>query len=459
MHDTGNYFGNYFVCLLLAISVIFIIAVSLVMPCRVKVYGEPNTKPEPSNTLVHEKFLGSVGGSAVDSAAGNDIVQYEPYDPSSNMTITPSARQRVLIISCYGYGNMGDNMYAEVFSKYLKDCEIVNLSDHSTFVDIYKNISKRPNIPTDEYNFDHLILGGGGLLTAQKLKNSKNMGYYLNLAKANGKPVYIISCGIQGDTDNFKEDFMLWKDTFNYAKLITVRSKKDRDLICSLTHNKDKVKYFRDMGYMFPHTQSHTQSPVGKKYITLVVAGPVHDKNETILRHIKNKDNPIVIMNMGAIRDDKNNTRMLEMGTDANFSGKSVTKYYGAPTSPEFSNFETLYVGQKEMEYLLDINAKLKGINAGDLTLTTVLDTLRNSEFIYTGRYHGMIFARSLMIPYSTLDMGTNKILWEEPLVSTKTNVFAAVCDSYNNISHLRAKMNLPDTSVNDIKLLKSYFM
>lgn len=370
---------------------------------------------------------------------------YQSFNCQNNLII--SSKNKVLIISCYGYGNMGDNMYAEIFSKYLSDCEIVKISDHSIFVNSDKQFVSKP--PGNNYQFDFLIIGGGGLLIADKLKISKNMPYYINDAKQRNKPLFIISCGIQGSVSeiSFKNNFSLWKDTLDYAKLITVRSAKDKELL-SLVTDVAKIHYFRDLGYMFPHTMGHYKNINKTKTVTLIIAGPVHDNNKIIKKYIKKSGKDVVIVNMGSLLDDDNNRRMIKM----DFSGSNVFKYYGAGSSPEFTNHDSFTTSQKEMEDILKINPDLKKINPSDLTLAKLLDIIINSEIVYTGRYHGLVFARSLGIPYDTLDMGTNKILWEAPM----TTVEDVVLNSYNNIKLLRKNMKLYDNSIIDIMNLKN---
>lgn len=353
------------------------------------------------------------------------------------------SKPKILIVSCYGYGNMGDNMYSEVFTRFLSDCEIVKVSDHSIFVDNGKKFSYKP--PQNSYQFDFLIIGGGGLLTASKLKDSHNMPFYIADAKKRNKPLFIISCGLQGDMSNFQNGFALWKDAMNYAKLITVRSKKDKELLGTLV-SPNKIHYFRDLGYIFPHIVRPYKNL--SKYITLIIAGPVHDKNETIKKYIKSSKKDVVIMNMGSLKDDNNNKRMLKMS----FPGANIIKYYGSGKAPEFSQFDSFMANQAEMEELLTKNPELEGVNPTDLTLNKVVNIIYNSEIVFTGRYHGFIFARSLGIPYDTLGMDTNKIKWEEP----ETNIKDMVLNSYNNIKFLRKEMGLPDNSTFDIMSLEN---
>lgn len=260
---------------------------------------------------------------------------YQTLSCKDNNDHIIGSKNKVLIVSCYGYGNMGDNMYAEVFTKFLPDCEIVKVSDHSVFVDANKQFSGKP--PSNSYQFDFLIIGGGGLLTASKLKDSRNMPYYINDAKKRNKPLFIISCGLQGTISDFQNNFALWKDAMNYAKLITVRSKKDKELLGTIV-NPNKIHYFRDLGYVFPHIVRPYRSL--SKTITLIIAGPVDDKNETIKKYIKNSKKDVIIMNMGSLKDDNNNKRMIKM----NFPEVNVTKYYGSGKAAEFSAFDSFMV-------------------------------------------------------------------------------------------------------------------
>jgi hypothetical protein len=153
-------------------------------------------------------------------------------------------------------------------------------------------------------------------------------------------------------------------------------------------------------------------------------------------------------MNMGSLKDDNNNKRMLKM----NFPGVNVTKYYGSGKATEFSQSESFMANQTEMEELLRKNPELEGVNPTDLTLNKVINIIYNSEIVFTGRYHGMIFARSLGIKYDTLGMDTNKVKWEEPVI----NIRDTVINSYENIKLLRKAMGLPDNSDLDIMSLEN---
>lgn len=397
----------------------------------IKPWEEPGTEKHQLSPQLTEQFIN------------------ENYSEIETNDLIITQKKKVLIISCYGYGNMGDNMYAEVFGKYLADCEIVKISDHSVFVN--SNLEFVDNPPPNDYKFDFLIIGGGGLITAKKLKDSRNMPHYINIAKKHNKPLFIVSCGVQGSIGNFKHDFSLWKDVLNYAKLVTVRSNKDKQLLSSISGvNTDKIMYFRDLGYIFPHTIRPYKN--NHKTITLIVAGPVHDKNEIIKKAINDGNKNVVIMNMGSIKDDENNKRMIKM----NFKDANIVKYYGSGRAPEFTKYESFMATQEEMEELLKRNPNLEKVNPSDLTLTKVINVLYNSEIVFTGRYHGFIFSRSMGIKYDTLGMDTNKVLWEEPIKNGKEGIKEAVFNSYNNIKMLRKLMKLPDTSNIDLFNLNS---
>jgi len=223
-----------------------------------------------------------------------------------------------------------------------------------------------------------------------------------------------------------------------------VRSTKDKELLSSLVGNK--VHYFRDLGYIFPHTIRPYKNT--SKTITLIIAGPVDDRNQVIKKYIKKSKKDVVIMNMGSLKDDDNNKRMIKM----NFPGSNVIKFYGAGKSPEFTTYESFMVNQKEMEEILQTNPEIEKVNPSDLTLEKVINIIYNSEIVYTGRYHGFVFARSLGVPYDTLGMDTNKIKWEAP----ETSIEDMVLNSYNHIKLLRKAIGLQDTSIIDIMNLEN---
>ena len=325
----------------------------------------------------------------------------EQFTSAFNSLFQPT--KKILIVSCFGYGNIGDEMYGRVFQNYLADSEVVIVSDHSKFVDKDKKIFSE--IPNSTWDFDALIIGGGGLITANKINNSRNISYYSNYAMENKKKLYIISCGIQGDISNFNLDFNDWKPLFDYASLITVRSPKDERLIKSMSNN-DNVKYIRDLGYLAPYIDSINLVNNRKKHITVIPAGPVNPSSEVVQSIVNNSNTDTVyIVNMGGRGDTSMN-----WVKNADFKNKKMKKKLGS--------------GKLKEIYTENLN--------GDLDLNETINIIYNSEFILTGRYHGMIFSRSLNKPYNTLGMGTNKILWELPIEEDMIN------DSYEHIDLLK---------------------
>jgi hypothetical protein len=328
---------------------------------------------------------------------------------------------------------MGDNMYSETFIHFLKDCEIIRINDSTTFVDSDKKLRRWLDINFDDFiplDFDVLLFGGGGIITPTKLMNSKNMMYYFNIAKTKGIKVFLISCGVQAihtqeSFDSFDYYFKDWIEVFDYASLITVRSPTDKELVKQLTHDHSKVHYCRDLGYIFPHTIFCPVVSNKDLTITIIMAGPIHCENQVIRALTIGKK--VVVMNIGARTDDNNLYRIAECSFP---EAIKLTKYYGSSKAPEI-NFT---------------NAVLKS----DLDLYKVIQVIKNSELVLTGRYHGMIFARTLGIPYDTMGMDTNKIQLELP----SNGIDNDVIDSYNNIKLLREHMGLPNNSSKDLKKL-----
>ena len=73
--------------------------------------------------------------------------------------------KKILLINCFGYGNMGDNMYSELIRHELgkEGYSVVSLNDSKTFADHKGNIVlDKP--PKKDYDFDAIVIGGGGIL-------------------------------------------------------------------------------------------------------------------------------------------------------------------------------------------------------------------------------------------------------------------------------------------------------
>jgi hypothetical protein len=261
------------------------------------------------------------------------------------------------------------------------------------------------------------------MILYDKLRVSKNMRYYVDNTIRNNIPLLIISCGVQGPVENFSDTFKDWLYIFEYAKIISLRSQRDKDLISSVVSDPNKVVYHRDLGYLYPHTIDFKVQK--KDLITLIYAGPVHDKNAKVISSVNNSKCKVAIVNMGAIEDDNNLVRI----KNAEFPGKKVVKFYGS---------------SKRKEIMQRTDPK------GDLDLNKLINLLLKSEKVLTGRYHGMVFCRSLGIPHDTLDMDTNKVLWEQPM-SDLSNVIQS---SYQNIFIIRSALGIKDTSDSDLKKL-----
>ena len=347
------------------------------------------------------------------------ILVYTSYncEPFKTPKLDLDNRPKVLSISCYGYGNIGDNMYSGVFKRYLeRDCNVFKIRDNRMFVDSEYNLSSSP--PSNDWKYDALLIGGGGLLNKEKLNNSNTMRHYISKAMKNNKPIFIISCGIQTD-DNFGSD---WKELWNYASLITVRSPEDKRIILKNTP-KANVKYQRDLGYIAPHCGVYERIENEKTKLTMAISGPVNPSSSEVKKIIEEtKPQEIVVMNTGA-RFDKD---MKEWIDSANFPGIKTTKLYGEGIANEF-NF--------------------KDNERGDLNVQSTIQVINDSFLVLSGRYHGMVFARSLGIPCNTMGMGTNKIKWEQPLESLDK----IVQSSYENIRLLKQGLGLPDTSDQDL--------
>lgn len=370
-----------------------------------------------------------------------------------------SEKPNIIIVSCYGYGNIGDTMYGEVFRHYLhKNYNVVILSDHSRFINSNGKIVTK--VPKSQWKYDHLIIGGGGLIIGDKLRNSHSLPYHINYSIKKGIPISIVSCGFQGDIpedhNEFRNEFKDWIPVFEYSNFISLRSQKDlelgRKLLSSSKISKNhlnKIHYFRDLGYIAPHILLIDKFDKEiKNRLVIVFAGPVEMDNEILRENIskfikKNHDNPeLILMNMGARNDISKN--------------KTYEAYdYLCKKYPSIKNNIKSHLGCGKAPDLYTENLE------SDLSVVSTINLIKNAKQVYSGRYHGMIFSRSLGVPCDTMGMDTNKIMWEEP-VSTN-NMKKVISNSYNHISgllneletkHKGTNINIQRKNENEIKNL-----
>jgi polysaccharide pyruvyl transferase WcaK-like protein len=239
---------------------------------------------------------------------------------------------KILFVGAYNYGNVGDEMYKEVFTKHLPE--------HQLFFD-----SPYPNLGMLE-DAKLLVIGGGGLIYDNPTYHFQYMSMYLEKAIELGIPYAFVSCGIQtrvltGNT-NIRGSLFRWKKYIEGASLITVRSQNCRDILLDWNPN---IIYCPDLGYL---------------------AEPVN-------YHLIEKDSLV----------------MTQTGQDFLYTDEYLNMYKHLPCTiismSRDDDSESERVAQA-------INAKyLRVYIPGE-----AVSVMRDAKVVVSGRYHGIVFARSM---------------------------------------------------------------
>ena len=109
-----------------------------------------------------------------------------------------STKKKILCIGSYDYGNLGDYAYKHILSYYLDDNydvkfipDTVRISNKGHYIPFKSHLT--------DWDFDTLIIGGGGILCPWE--NNNSIKYYLDHCLKLSKQFFFISVGIQWNAD------------------------------------------------------------------------------------------------------------------------------------------------------------------------------------------------------------------------------------------------------------------
>jgi polysaccharide pyruvyl transferase WcaK-like protein len=247
--------------------------------------------------------------------------------------------KKVALIGAWGYGNVGDDAYPTVWRRYLPDVEF----------EIYNS-----DWPTNPPEADLYLFGGGGIIYDNDTAHLVYMKRYVDWAAASATPVMFASVGIQAR--RYQEEWQVgealerWSDLLSQAVSITVRDPTTQAL---LEAEGLKSDYYPDLCYLTHGLESPTEH-----FITVIpgvgCSVEADDFRERLDYKISEMPGaPLVIIALGAPDGDSM--------VDELSSAYSV-----------MAAFKSKYT-----------------------TVGMALSVIRSSRFVFTGRYHGMVFARA----------------------------------------------------------------
>jgi hypothetical protein len=262
---------------------------------------------------------------------------------------------KIAFVGASGYGNVGDDAYTSVFRQQLAEHEVIIFN------------SDIPDVMPE--GIDLLVLGGGGILyshsppgaTSPGSPHFENMRFYMDWAMEHAVPWGISSCGFQFDPgddrkQNYGPTLEPWRPYLKQARFITVRSPRCVQLAQMLTGRTD-VEFFPDACYLLkPAEPVKSDRPM----VTVVPACSIRADvilTERMTRFCRASGHEVVWLSMGSPKDDN---RALDEARRLHPQERIMAH----PTPDE------------------------------------ALAQIAASRFVLTGRYHGMVFARSSGVPF-----------------------------------------------------------
>lgn len=322
------------------------------------------------------------------------------------------ARKNVLFIGAYDYGNIGDNMYQELWTHFFGQTFNIVCAPDTVRVNAggdYISLDKKEA----DFPYDALVIGGGGIL--KDISKSPYISYYVHQAKTNKKPFFFASVGLQStakdlsvdDAKKILGDVPLLAssssspiqtttiDLLRQASFLWARSTTDVFLLRSVLGEdvRDKMHVFPDLGYLYPSICGISSASSHKKYVTLIQTGTANVNRPEVRRMIDTKlkehhGSQLLVMNWGGVANPSQEKDFPEWDLFAS----AVHTYYP---------HAKVRMGNSISGKLKDFRYRQKSLRASDLTPEKAVKKMSKSHFVITGRYHGVILARALGIPFS----------------------------------------------------------
>ena len=262
---------------------------------------------------------------------------------------------KIAFVGASGYGNVGDDTYPLVFARQLPEHEV-----------LCYNSDLPTSLPDD---LGMIVIGGGGVLhnvgadpEEGESPHFRCMQHYMDAAIKRGIPWGFLSCGFQFQVHRdaaYSQALRPWLPYLQQASFITLRSRECVRIAEEISGRTDGM-FFPDAAYLYC-PMGEMQNGV-QRGVTLVPAGLVNPRNALInhyLRQFAASDTPVSWLSMGAQVDDG---WMLEEAAQR-FPKSTII----VPADPE---------------------AAFRHIATAGLVIT--------------GRYHGMVFARTSRVPFIT---------------------------------------------------------
>ena len=326
--------------------------------------------------------------------------------PEENLmeTVLPGKKVRVTVIGCSGFGNFGDDLYADLHRLFLGKSFDVSICNTQTYVKKDGSLGWAHEYTTEDdlMALDYLVVGGGGLMNDDEVRSSIFSIYY-PYCIAHDIPFSVISVGfgyrvIDGRAPQITK---MVQDAFGElltkASLITVRSISDRDTVLGLLplSRHHRVHLLPDLGFgvsaRYPNDMSPPASLIGRDYVVFCPTNFLSVNFPDVVHMIQKSlwDYPgsiLVFLPLDGVQTpDEYPTRFVteEMERVRNLFPDSIL-YQGRYYSGDFQKLITPDPPS----------------DATVQSMETCAAIFRNARCIITGRYHGLVMAKHFGVPH-----------------------------------------------------------
>ncbi len=275
----------------------------------------------------------------------------------------------IAFVGASGYGNVGDDMYPFILKRFLASHDLLFFNS---------------DLPKALPHIDLMVIGGGGVVYNNSDEPSINysphfrkMQFYLDHALVHDIPFAFLSCGFQirpDFLDRKLETLTLWIPYLEAALFASFRSKSCLSLFQQLT-GRDDGCYFPDLGYLNYHQQGcQPRHVLPTKYAVIVPSGEMKPSNEHFMHQVRLLESsgcqPVWVQ-MGADCDDKRHFEEI------------------AITHPEWMT--------------------IRGASCSEISAI-----IAGAKFVISGRFHGMVFARTNGVPFYVPPAAPYKLMVED---------------------------------------------
>jgi len=306
---------------------------------------------------------------------------------------------RVIVVASYGYGNVGDDCYGEIFKRYLSlpdhPIEIHMVPDRCVMLKTGKLLSSSQLSDTNLMaDFDAVIVGGGGLLYRDKIRDPKNsINIYTRLCRERKKPYYLISVGFQGIeayhsrqqiSSSGKLDDSC-RELLNGAQAIWVRSVVDYRIASEILDkpgNIERLAYQPDLVYAIRPVFEERISAVSatrRNIVMVVTSNWINVRRDVLVRDLKTNY-------------DENEDELLFVDWDGS-KNPAKNENYPEDVARIFPLAKCLEGKIPELSWVREENP------GRTLRLDHLWDILLRTKILYTGRYHGLVLGKAASVP------------------------------------------------------------